>query len=160
MQVETQDVLEVGESIIAAEAHVVAKERQHQRVGESLRDDGKIHAGDARPEGKPSEHEGEHPRRERHHQERHGKMVESMPEPRQRLIVQKHHEVGQNGIAVDAPRANLAHQIHAHGISTQAKKAACPRLRIPQYPQMRSRRKGQHAVAQILAEEGDGEVDR
>ena len=39
------------------------------------------------------------------------KVVEPVPEPGQRLIVQKHHEVGQDRIAVHAPRADLPHQI-------------------------------------------------
>jgi hypothetical protein len=32
MRVENQDVLEIGESIIAAESHVVAEEREHESV--------------------------------------------------------------------------------------------------------------------------------
>jgi hypothetical protein len=47
VQVEPQDVLEVGEAVVAAEAHVVAEEGEHQRVAECLRHDRQIHARDA-----------------------------------------------------------------------------------------------------------------
>ena len=39
MQVETQDVLEIGETVVAPESHIVAEEREHQGVGERLCDD-------------------------------------------------------------------------------------------------------------------------
>ena len=55
MQVEPQDVLEIGESVITAEPHVVTKEREHQGVGQRLRDDREIDAGNARPKSKPAE---------------------------------------------------------------------------------------------------------
>ena len=42
-----EDVLEVGEPVIAAETHVVAEEGEQQRVSERLRDDGEIDAGHA-----------------------------------------------------------------------------------------------------------------
>ena len=53
-----QDALEIGESIVAAEARVVAEEQQHERVGERLRDDREIDALDPRAECEVAEHEG------------------------------------------------------------------------------------------------------
>jgi hypothetical protein len=43
--------------------------------------------------------------------------------PRQFFPIQKHHEVGQVGLVV-AVTANLAHQVHAHGITAECKKNA------------------------------------
>ena len=45
------------ESVVAAEAHVVAERRQHEGVGQRLGDDGQIDSRDAGPEGKPPERE-------------------------------------------------------------------------------------------------------
>ena len=43
--------------------------------------------------------------------------------PGQLFPVQKHHEVGQIAFVI-AIGANLAHQVHAHGITTQRKEHA------------------------------------
>ena len=59
LQVEAEDVLEVGQPVVAAEAHVVAEEGQHQGEGHRLGDDREIDAGDARAEGEPAEDEGQ-----------------------------------------------------------------------------------------------------
>ena len=69
MQIETQNVFEIGKSVVAAKAHVIAEERQHQGIGERLRDDRKIHAGDPRPECKPPERKCQQSRHEHHHQQ-------------------------------------------------------------------------------------------
>ena len=121
MQVEAQDVLEVGEAVVAAEAHVVAKEGEHQRVAERLRHDREIHARHARTKGQPAEHERQERGRQRHHEEREPEVIESQPEPRQFLPVEEDHEVRQDRIAVHAARADLAHEIHAHGVAAQGK---------------------------------------
>lgn len=55
---QAEDVLEVGEAVIAAETHLVAEERQHQGIGEGLGNDGEIHAGYPRAEGQPAEQSG------------------------------------------------------------------------------------------------------
>ena len=44
---EAQYVLEVGHAVVAAQAHVVAEERQQQGEGHRLGDDREINAGDA-----------------------------------------------------------------------------------------------------------------
>jgi len=38
--------------------------------------------------------------------------------------VQEHHEVGENRHAIDAAAADLAHQVHAHGIAAERKEGA------------------------------------
>ena len=47
LHVEAEDVLEVGQAVIAAEAEIVAEEGEHQREGHRLGDDREIDAGDA-----------------------------------------------------------------------------------------------------------------
>ncbi len=81
MQIKTQEVFEIGEAVVAAETHVVAEEGEHQGgVGKSLCDDRKVDARDARPEGKPSEHQREQEsRHQQHHKHREHKMVEPIP---------------------------------------------------------------------------------
>ena len=126
MQVEAQDILEVREAVVAAEPHVVAEERQHQRVGQRLRDDRQIHAGDPRTKRQPAEHQRKQPRHHHHHQRREPEHVEAMPEPRQRLPIQEHHEIRQHRIAVHATRADLPHEIHAHGIAAEREERRMP----------------------------------
>ncbi len=62
MQIETQNVFEIREAVVAAEAHVVAEEREHQRIGQRLRDDRKIHARHARAKREPAEYQRQQPR--------------------------------------------------------------------------------------------------
>ena len=99
LQVEAQEVLEVGQPVVAAEAHVVPEERQHQREGHRLGDDREIDASDARAEGEPAEHEGERARHQDRQQEREGEGIEAPPVPGQFLPIEEHHEVGQQGMA-------------------------------------------------------------
>ena len=47
LHVEAENVLEIGEAVVAAEAHVVAEEGEQQRIGQRLGDDRQIDAGDA-----------------------------------------------------------------------------------------------------------------
>ena len=70
MQIESQDLLEIGEPVVAAESHVVSEEREHERVAERLRDDRKVDTGDTRSKRKPSEHQRERRRNEHHHRQR------------------------------------------------------------------------------------------
>ena len=71
LDVEAEDVLEVGEAVVAAEAEIVAEEGEHQREGQRLGDDRQIDAGDAAAEGEPAEHEGERAGHQQHHQHAH-----------------------------------------------------------------------------------------
>src|ERR1051326_8224292 len=80
MQVETQNVFEIGECGVGAESHVVAEKSEHQGVGERLRNDRKVHAGDARPKSKPPEHQRQQGRCERHHDQREQEMIEAVPD--------------------------------------------------------------------------------
>ena len=47
LDVEAQNVLEVGQPVVAAETEIVAEEGEQKRVGERLGDDGEIDAGHA-----------------------------------------------------------------------------------------------------------------
>jgi hypothetical protein len=124
LDVEAQNVLEIGQAVVAAEAEIVAEERQQQRVGHRLGDDREIDAGDAGAEREPAEAEGEQARHHDDHQRREPEHVEAVPVPRQLRIVQEHHEVGQDRIAVDAAIADLAHQVHAHRVATEREEGA------------------------------------
>jgi hypothetical protein len=46
-------------------------------------------------------------------------MSKPVPEPRQLLVIQEHHEVRQHRVAVDAARTNLPHEVHAHGVAAE-----------------------------------------
>ena len=124
LHVEAENILEVGETVVAAEAEIIAEEAQHQREGQRLGDDRKINPGDAAAECEPAEHEGERARHEQHHEGGVGEMLESVPVDRQLGPIQEHHEVRQNRMRVDAARSDLAHQIHAHGIAAEREKCA------------------------------------
>ena len=69
-------------------------------------------------------HEGQQARHQQHHQRREPEHVEAVPVPGQLLVVQEHHEVGQDRIAVDAAAADLAHQVHAHGVAAEREERA------------------------------------
>ena len=70
LQVEAEHVLEIGQAVIAAEAHVVAEEGEQQRIGQRLGDDREIDAGDARAEGEQAEDQGEQARHQHDHRQR------------------------------------------------------------------------------------------
>lgn len=83
-------------------------------------------------------------------------MIEPMPVPRQFVPVQEHHEIGQIRIAVLAARADLPHQVHAHGIAAEReKRAVTERENAGEAPDQVDRH-GQQGVAEKLAEQGDG----
>ena len=153
VQVEAEEVLEVGEAVVAAEAHVVAEERQHQRVAERLRDDREVDARHARPEREPAEHQREQRRHEHHHQHREPEVVEPVPEPRQPLPVQEHHEVGQHRIAVDAARADLPHQVHAHRVAAEREERRVAEAEDAAVAPDEIDGQREHRVAQVLADE-------
>ena len=124
LDIEAENILEIGEPVIAAEAEIVAEEAEHQREGERLGDDRQIDAGDAAAERKPAEHEGEHAGHQHHHQGRIGETIEAVPVDRQFRPVQEHHEVGPDRVGIDAAGADLAHQIHAHGVAAEREERA------------------------------------
>ena len=155
-QREAEDVLEVGEAVVAAEAQFVAEERQHQRVGERLGDDRQIDAGDPRAERQPAEHERQHAGHQRHHQHGEAEAVEAVPVPGQLLPVKEHHEVRQRGVAVDAPVADLAHQVHAHGVAAQGEEGAVAEAEDAAVTPHQVQRQRQQGVAQVLAQQADG----
>ncbi len=155
LHVEAEDVLEVGQPVIAAEAEIVAEEAEQQRVGHRLRDDRKIDAGDAGAEGEPAEHEGEQARHQKDHQRRIGEMLEAVPVDRQLLPVQEHHEVGQDRIGIDAAGADLAHQIHAHGVAAEREESAMAERQDAGIAPDQVDGERQQRVAEIFAEQRD-----
>ena len=80
-------------------------------------------------------------------------MVEAVPKPRQRLPVEEHHEVGQDGIAVHAPRADLAHQIHAHGVAAERKEGRVPEAQNAAVSPDQIHGQRQQRIAEILADQ-------
>ena len=153
LQVEAQQVLEVGEPVVAAEAHVVAEEREHQREGHRLGDDREIDAGDPGAEGEPAEHEGEQARHQDHHQHGEGKMIEAVPVPGQLLPGEEHHEVGQHRVAVDAAGADLAHQVHAHGVAAEREEGAVAEREDAGVAPDQVQRQRQQREADVFAEQ-------
>ena len=124
LDVEAEDVLEVGEAVVAAEAEIVAEEGEHQGEGHRLGDDRQVDAGDPAPEGEPAEDEGERAGHQHDHEQGVREEVEAVPGERQLLPVEEDHEVGELGIAVDAAAADLAHEVHAHGVAAEREERA------------------------------------
>src|SRR6185437_4889499 len=114
----TENALEVGEAVVAAESGVVAKEQQHRRVRQRLRDNRQIDALDPRAEREVAEYEGEHPGDE--HDEQCGvpEVIGEPPVPRIGLPIEKNHEVRQVAV-IDAFVTDRAHQVHAHCIAAE-----------------------------------------
>ena len=134
--------------VVAAEAHVVAEERQQQRIGQRLGDDRQIDAGDARAERQPAEHQRQQRRHQHHHQQRRRRTSRSRASTTADSPAEEHHEVRQLRVAVDAARADLAHQVHAHRVAAEreerrmAELTGCrrsPRPDRPPAPASRSR---------------------
>ena len=153
MQIPAEDVLIIGQPVIAAEPHVVAEEGEPQRIGHRLRDDRQINAGDARAKGEPTEHEGEQARHQHHHRHGPGEMVEPPPEPGQFLVLQEHHEVRQQQIAVYAAGADLPHQIHAHAIAAEREERTVAKAQYAGIAPDQIEAQRQDRVAQIFAEQ-------
>ena len=124
LDVEAQDVLEVGETVIAAEAEIIAEEAEHQREGQRLGDDREVNASDAAAECEPAENESEQAGHQHDHESRVGEMLEPIPVDRQLRPIQEHHEVGEHGMRVNSARSDLPHQIHAHRIAAEREERA------------------------------------
>ncbi len=153
-QIEAQDVFEVGQTVVPAEAHLVAEEGEHQSIGQRLSHDGEIDAGDPRAEGKIAEDEGERARHQDGHERGEPEKVEALPEPGQLRPVQEDHEVRQNRVAVDAAIADLTHQIHAHRIAAETEEGGMAQAEDTQIAPDQIHRDGEQRIGQILAEQG------
>src|SRR5579862_9418056 len=153
--IESEDILEVRQPVVAAEPEIIAKKSELKRIGERLGDDRQIDAGDAASKSKPAEHEGKYAGNQYHHESRIGKVLEAVPVDRQLFPVQEHHEVGKDRIGVDAARADLAHQIHAHGVSAQRKEGAMTKRENAAIAPDKIDRERQNRVAGVFAEERD-----
>ena len=150
---EAEQVLEIGQAVVAAEAEIVAEELLEQGEGHRLGDDREIDAGHARAEREPAEGEREKPGNQHHHQHRIGKPVESPPGDRQLLPVQEHHEIRQDRIGVDAARPDLPHQIHAHRIAAEGEERAVAERQNAAIAPDQIERDGEDRVAEIFAEQ-------
>jgi hypothetical protein len=67
---------------------------------------------------------------------------------------------GKHGIAVHAPRADLPHQIHAHGVAAERKKSRVPQAQNAAVAPDQIDRQRQHPVAQVLADQRDPKAER
>ena len=123
LQRHAEDPLEVGEAVVAAEAGLVAKEEQHHRVRHRLRDDREVDALDARAKGEEAEHECEQAGREDDERHLGDERIRERPVPGELLPVEEDHEVGHRQ-AVLAVAADLAHQVHAHGVAAEREEDA------------------------------------
>ncbi len=151
LHVEAQDVLEIGEAVVAAEAEVVAEEAQHQREGQRLRDDREVDARHAAAEGEPAEHERQHAGHGQDHEGGEREMIEAVPVPGQLLPVQEHHEIGQDRMGIDAARADLAHQVHAHGVAAEREERAMAERENAAVAPHQIEREREQREAQVLA---------
>ena len=155
LHVEAEDVLEIGQPVVAAEAEIVAEEPEHQRIGQRLGDDREIDAGDAAAEREPAEHEGERAGHQHDHQQRIGEMLEAVPVDRQFRPVQEHHEVRQFRMRIDAARADLPHQVHAHGVAAEREERAVAERKDAAIAPDQIDREREQRVAEIFAEQRD-----
>ena len=150
---EAEQVLEVGQAVVAAEAEIVAKELLEQSEGHRLGDDREIDAGHARAEREPAEGERQEPGNQHHHRHRVRKPIESPPGDRQLLPVQEHHEVRQDRVGVDAARPDLPHEIHAHRIAAEREERAMAERQNAAIAPDQIERDGEDRVTKIFAEQ-------
>ncbi len=154
LDVKPEDILEVSQAVVAAKPHVVAEEGEQQRVGQGLGDDRQIDPGDPGAECKPAEDAGEHRGDEDRHQDREAEPIEAVPIPGQLLPAQEHHEIGQVRVAVDASGADLAHQVHAHGVTAQGEESGMSERENTGETPDQINRQGQHGKAEVLSGQG------
>ena len=83
-------------------------------------------------------------------------MIEARPVPGQLRPIQEHHEIGQQRIAVDAARADLAHEIHAHRIAPEREEGAVAERKNAAIAPDEIEADGEERVAQIFAGERHG----
>ena len=69
------------------------------------------------------------------------------------MPVQEHHEVRQDRIGIDAARADLPHQIHAHGITAEREERAVAKRENAGIAPDQVDRQRQQRVADIFAEQ-------
>ena len=80
-------------------------------------------------------------------------MVEAVPVPGQLLPIQEHHEVRQQRLAVDAARADLAHQVHAHGVAAEGEEGAVAEAQDAGIAPDQIEAQRQERVADVFAEQ-------
>src|SRR5947209_2925518 len=82
-------------------------------------------------------------------------MIEAPPGERQRLVVQEHHEIGQDRICVDAAGADLAHEIHAHRVAAEREESAVTERENAAITPDEIECDGEQREAEILTEQRD-----
>src|SRR5215469_13845540 len=82
-------------------------------------------------------------------------MIEAVPEPGQRLPVQKHHEVRQYRVAVYAARSDLPHQVHTHRVAAERKKGRMSETQDAAISPDEIDGHRQHRITQILPDEDE-----
>ena len=101
------------------------KKAEHQRVGQRLGDDREIDAGDAAAEGEPAEHEGEQrPAPAATISTAKGKQSKPYQYQGSSFQFRNTMKSGRIGLRIDAARADLAHQVHAHGVAAEREEGA------------------------------------
>ncbi len=156
LHVEAEDILEIRQAVIAAKAHIVAEEGEEQGIGQRLRDDREIDTRHAGAEGEPAEHKGQQARREQHHQHGIGEEIEAPPGHRQLLVVQEDHEIRQDRVTIDPARADLPHEIHAHGIAAEREERAVAKAEDAAIAPGEIKRDREHCIGQVFAEQHHG----
>src|SRR6202034_4143251 len=90
-------------------------------------------------------------------------MLEAVPGIRQLFPIQKHHEIRQNRIGIDAAGADLTHQIHTHGIAAEREERALAERKNAAIAPDQIDRQSEDRVTEIFSEQchqigGDVEV--
>src|SRR5579862_4880272 len=80
-------------------------------------------------------------------------MVEAVPVPRQFFPVEEHHEVRKNRILIDAAAADLAHEVHAHGIAAEREKRAVAEREHAAIAPDEVEREREQGIAKIFSEQ-------
>jgi len=79
-----------------------------------------------------------------------------VPVPGQLLPVQEHHEIRQDRVAVGAAIADLAHQVHAHGVAAEGEEGAVAEAEDTEVTPNQVHRYRQQGVTQVFTQQGDG----
>ena len=154
-QREAEHVAEVGQAVVAAEAHLVAEEGEHQRVGQRLGDDREVDAGDAARKANQPKTKASRPGTNSTIRQANQNMSKPCQNHGSSLVAQEHHEVGQLGVGVDAAVADLAHHVHAHRVAAEREEGAVAERQDAGVAPDEVERHREQRVGQVLAEQRD-----
>ena len=153
LHVEAENVLEIGQAVIAAEAHVVAEEGEQQRIGQRLGDDRQIDAGDAERKANQPKTKASRPGTSITISAANQKWSKPYQNQGSSFQFRNTMKSGRIGIAVDAARADLAHQIHAHRIAAEREEGAVAEREDAAIAPDQIERQRQQRVAEIFADQ-------